>query len=54
MYMGHARRELVASAPALTGYDLMRPCRGLIYLVFWERCCTGLRGASSPPEHVGA
>ena len=32
-YVGCARRELAASAAALTGYAPMRPCRGLIYLV---------------------
>jgi methyltransferase (TIGR00027 family) len=42
-YVGCARRELAASAAALTGCP-MRPCRGLIYLVLcW--CCRGDCGA---------
>jgi linoleoyl-CoA desaturase len=44
MYVGHARRGLVASAPAPTGYGLMRPCRGLIYLVFCGCWRAGIAG----------
>jgi hypothetical protein len=49
-YVGCARRELAASAAALTGYAPMRPCRGLIYLVScgcWRGDCGACRDRPS-------
>jgi CheY-like chemotaxis protein len=54
VYVGYARRGLVASASAPTGYHHRAPLSGLELPCFLRALSRGLRGISRPPEHVGA